>query len=181
MVNIFDILERAKNIKLLVCDVDGVLTKGEIIIFNNGEEIKIWNVKDGMGYTLLFMSGLNIKTAWITGRGSPQIKKRAENIKIDYLVENCSNKLKALNNILKVTGLNLTEVAYVGDDIIDLPVLKSVGFAACPKDATEDVKNNALYISSLNGGEGVVRDVIEIIMKSQGVWEKVLANFLCLC
>ncbi|MDR2616677.1 MAG: HAD hydrolase family protein [Endomicrobium sp.] len=176
MVNIF---EKAKNIKLLVCDVDGVLTKGEIIIFNDGEEIKIWNVKDGMGYTLLLMSGLNIKTAWITGRGSLQIQKRAKNIKIDYLVENCSDKLKALNNILEATGLNLTDVAYVGDDIIDLPVLKSVGFAACPKDATEDVKNNALYISPLNGGEGVVRDVIEIIMKSQGAWKKVLDRFSC--
>jgi 3-deoxy-D-manno-octulosonate 8-phosphate phosphatase (KDO 8-P phosphatase) len=179
MAKMRSVLDRAKNVKLLVCDIDGVLTKGEIIVFNNGEEIKIWNVKDGMGYTLLFMSGLNIKTAWITGRGSLQIQKRAKNIKIDYLVENCSDKLKALNNILEATGLNLTEVAYIGDDIIDLPVLKSVGFAACPKDATEDVKNNALYISSFNGGEGVVRDIIEIIMKSQGVWKKVLDRFSC--
>ncbi|MDR0618219.1 MAG: HAD hydrolase family protein [Endomicrobium sp.] len=173
------VLDTAKNVKLLACDIDGVLTKGKIIIFNNGEEIKDWNVKDGMGYALLFMSELNIKTAWITGRGSLQVQKRAKDIKIDYLVENCSDKLKALNNILGATGLNLSEAAYIGDDIIDLPVLKSVGFAACPKDAAQDVKNNSLYISSLNGGEGVVRDVIEIIMKSQGVWKKVLDKFSC--
>lgn len=179
MVKMVNILEKAKNIKFLVCDVDGVLTKGEIIIFNNEEEIKIWNVKDGMGYNLLSRSGLNIQTAWITGRVSLQVQKRAKDIKIDYLVENCSDKLKALNDILKVTGLNLAEVAYIGDDIIDISILKAVGFSACPKDATQDVKNNSLYISALNGGEGVVRDVIEIIMKSQGAWEKVLDKFLC--
>ncbi|MDR1523506.1 MAG: HAD hydrolase family protein [Endomicrobium sp.] len=174
-----NILEIAKNIKLLVCDVDGVLTKGEIIIFNNGEEIKIWNVKDGMGYNLLSKSGLNIQTAWITGRGSLQVQKRAKDIKIDYLVENCNDKLKALNDMLKVIGLSLSEVAYIGDDIIDISILKVVGFSACPKDATQDVKNNSLYVSALNGGEGIVREVIEIIMKSQGVWEKVLDKFLC--
>jgi 3-deoxy-D-manno-octulosonate 8-phosphate phosphatase (KDO 8-P phosphatase) len=174
-----NILERAQNIKLLACDVDGVLTKGEIIIFNNGEEIKIWNVKDGMGYNLLSRSGLNIQTAWITGRGSLQVQERAKDIKIDYLVENCNDKLKALNDILKVTGLNLAEVAYIGDDIIDISILKAVGFSACPKDATQDTKNNSLYISFSNGGEGVVREVIEIIMKSQGVWGKMLDKFLC--
>ncbi|MDR1418103.1 MAG: HAD hydrolase family protein [Endomicrobium sp.] len=174
-----NIIEKAKKVKLLACDVDGVLTKGEIIIFNNGEEIKIWNVKDGMGYNLLSKSGLNIQTAWITGRGSLQVQKRAKVIKIDYLVEDCSDKLKALNEILKNLELTLNEVAYIGDDVIDIAVLKSVGFSACPKDAVEDVKNNVLYVSPLNGGKGVLRDVIEIIMKSQGVWEKVLGCFLC--
>jgi 3-deoxy-D-manno-octulosonate 8-phosphate phosphatase (KDO 8-P phosphatase) len=167
-----NIIEEAKKIKLLACDVDGVLTAGEIIIFNNGEEIKIWNVKDGMGYNLLSRSGLNIQTAWITGRGSLQIQKRAKDIKIDYLVENCSDKLKALNEMLKILSLTLNEVAYIGDDVMDIPVLKCVGFSACPKDAVKDVKDNVLYVSSLNGGEGVLREVIEIVMKSQGAWKK---------
>jgi 3-deoxy-D-manno-octulosonate 8-phosphate phosphatase (KDO 8-P phosphatase) len=174
-----NILEKAKKIKFLACDVDGVLTRGEIIIFNNGEEVKIWNVKDWMGYNLLSKSGLNIKTAWITGRKSLQVEDRAKDIKIDYLVQDCTDKLKALNDILKILGLTLNEVAYIGDDIIDIPVLRSVGFSVCPKDAVGDVKSNALYISSLNGGQGVVRDVIEIIMKFQGVWDKVLNKFSC--
>ncbi|MDR0723745.1 MAG: HAD hydrolase family protein, partial [Endomicrobium sp.] len=153
--------------------------KGEIIIFNNGEEVKIWNVKDAMGYNLLSKSGLNIKTAWITGRKSLQVEARAKDIKIDYLVQDCNYKLKALNDILKTLGLTLNEVAYIGDDIIDIPVLKSVGFSACPRDAVKDVKSNALYVSPLDGGKGVLRDVIEIMMKSQSVWDKILDKFLC--
>ncbi|MDR2251552.1 MAG: hypothetical protein LBD98_01760 [Endomicrobium sp.] len=90
-----EILEKAKNIKLLACDVDGVLTHGEIIIFNNGEEVKIWNVKDGMGYNLLSKTAKRIKTAWITGKESIQVETRAAEIKIDCLIQNCMSKKRS--------------------------------------------------------------------------------------
>ncbi len=166
-----------KNIKLLACDVDGVLTRGEIIIFNNGEEVKIWNVKDGLGYNELRSSFPRIKTAWITGRESLQVKQRAESLKIDYLVQNCMGKKHALDAILKESGCDESETAYIGDDIVDIPILSRVGFAVCPKDANESAKKHADYISSFAGGDGVVREVIEIIMKAKGEWDKVLERY----
>jgi 3-deoxy-D-manno-octulosonate 8-phosphate phosphatase (KDO 8-P phosphatase) len=171
------VIQRAKNIKLLACDIDGVLTRGEIIVLNNGEEIKIWNVKDGMGYNELFKTLPRIKTAWMSGRKSLQIQKRAKILKIDYLVQNCKTKKKALEKILSKSGIDTREVAYIGDDLIDIPVLKTAGFSACPMDACQDVKKNVDYISSFKGGEGVVREIIEIIMQSKGEWKRALDRY----
>lgn len=171
------IIKKAKNIKLLACDVDGVLTRGEIILLNNGEEVKIWNVKDGLGYSLLREAVPNIKTAWITGRSSEQLKNRAEDLKIDYLVQSCTNKKAALDAILHETGLMVSETAYIGDDIIDIPVLSRAGFSICPKDASDELKKHVDYISKLNGGEGIVREIIEIILKSKGYWKKILEKY----
>ena len=171
------IIKKAKKIKLIACDVDGVLTRGEIIILNNGEEVKIWNVKDGMGYNELWGVFPRIKTAWITGRESIQVKQRAESMRIDYLVQNCSGKKAAFDAILQEAGLKAEETAYIGDDIIDIPVLARAGFSVCPKDACEDVRKHADYISEFNGGEGVVREVIEIILKAKGEWKKVLERY----
>ncbi|MDR1784527.1 MAG: HAD hydrolase family protein [Endomicrobium sp.] len=169
--------ERAKKIKLLACDIDGVLTRGEIIILNNCEEIKIWNVKDGMGYNELFKTNPRIKTAWITGRQSFQVNKRAKDMSIDYLVQDCMNKMVALEKILKESGFNASEVAYIGDDIVDISVLKKVGLSICPMDACEEIKKHVDYVSVFNGGEGVVREVIELIMKAKGEWEKALSGY----
>jgi 3-deoxy-D-manno-octulosonate 8-phosphate phosphatase (KDO 8-P phosphatase) len=174
-----NLINKAKKIKLLTCDIDGVLTRGEIIIFNNGEEIKIWNVKDGMGLNLLSKTSPRIKTAWITGRCSLQVEKRANDMKIDYLVSNCSNKKAALEKILIENGFNMSEVAYIGDDVIDISALKAVGFSICPKDACDDVKNCVDYISPFNGGEGAVREIIEIIIKAKNEWKKVLDTYIC--
>ncbi|GHT51146.1 hypothetical protein AGMMS49990_04880 [Endomicrobiia bacterium] len=168
------ITQKAKNIKLLACDIDGVLTRGEIIVLSNGEEIKIWNVKDGMGYNELFKTFPRIETAWISGRKSLQNEKRAKTLKIDYLMQDCTNKKEALKKILDKSGIDVGEVAYIGDDVIDIPVLKAVGFSACPIDACEDVKKTVNYISSFKGGEGAVREVIEIVMQSKGEWKKAL-------
>jgi 3-deoxy-D-manno-octulosonate 8-phosphate phosphatase (KDO 8-P phosphatase) len=171
------IIQKAKNIKLLACDIDGVLTRGEIIVLNNGEEIKVWNVKDGMGYNELFKTLPRIKTAWMTGRKSLQNQKRAKILKIDYLVQNCINKMEALKKILGESGVDICEVAYIGDDLIDISVLKKAGFSACPMDACQDVKKNVDYVSSFKGGEGAVREIIEIVMRSKGEWKKVLDRY----
>ncbi|MDR1400765.1 MAG: HAD hydrolase family protein [Endomicrobium sp.] len=172
-----DIIEKAEKIRLLACDVDGVLTHGEIIVLNNCEEIKVWNVKDGMGYNELFKIRPRIKTAWITGGRSFQVEKRAKDMSIDYLVQGCMNKVLALKRILKKNGLNASEVAYVGDDIVDISVLKVVGLSICPMNACEEVKKHVDRVSAFNGGEGVVREVIELIMKAKGEWEKTLSSY----
>jgi 3-deoxy-D-manno-octulosonate 8-phosphate phosphatase (KDO 8-P phosphatase) len=172
-----EILEKAKNIKLLACDVDGVLTRGEIIVFNNKEEIKIWNVKDGMGYNLLSKTSPRIKTAWITGRGSVQVETHAAEMKIDYLVQNCTNKKKAIETIAQKEKLDLSQIAYIGDDVIDICVLKIVGLSSCPADACFDAKEVAGFVSSLNAGEGLAREMIEIIIKSLGEWGKILERY----
>jgi 3-deoxy-D-manno-octulosonate 8-phosphate phosphatase (KDO 8-P phosphatase) len=164
------IIKKVKNIKFFACDVDGVLTHGEIIILESNEEIKIWNVKDGFGYRELLKTMPKIKTAWITAGKSNQVKKRADDIGIDYVFQNCTNKIEAINKIAKKEKLNLSEIAYIGDDIVDISVLSVVGFSVCPLDASEDVKNIVDYISKFNGGYGVVREIIEIIMKINGMW-----------
>lgn len=169
--------KKAKSIKLIACDVDGVLTRGEIIVLNNGEEIKIWNVKDGLGYHELKQTFPRIKTAWITGRESEQVKTRAERMGIDYLVQNCMGKKPAFDAILNETGFKASETAYIGDDIVDIPVLKLAGLSVCPSDAIEEVKKHVDMVSSIKGGEGVVRDVIEFILKAKGEWKKVLERY----
>ncbi|MCL2335284.1 MAG: HAD hydrolase family protein [Endomicrobia bacterium] len=174
MKNKTKIFKKAKAIKLLACDVDGVLTRGDIVILNDGQEVKSWNVKDGLGYAELRGIFPRVKTAWITGRESEQVKKRAEELKIDYLVQNCSGKKSALDAILEETGFKASETAYIGDDINDIPILSRAGFSVCPADAAEDAKKYADYVSALGGGEGVVREVIEIILKAKGEWKKIL-------
>ncbi|GHT03961.1 hypothetical protein AGMMS5026_09240 [Endomicrobiia bacterium] len=118
----------------MACDIDGVLTRGEIILLNSGEEIKIWNVRDGMGYNELLKMSPEIKTAWITGRRSFQVEKYAKDMSIDYLVQNCTSKVVALERILKENGFKTSEAAYIGDDIIDIPVLRVAGLSVCPID-----------------------------------------------
>ncbi|MDR2426702.1 MAG: HAD hydrolase family protein [Endomicrobium sp.] len=171
------LIKKAKGIKLIACDVDGVLTRGEIIVFNNGEEIKLWNVKDGLGYHELKQIVPPIKTAWITGRESEQVKCRAESMGINYLVQDCMVKKTAFNDILRKAGIKACEAAYIGDDIVDIPVMMLAGFAACPLDAVEEVKKHADMVSSFKGGEGVVRDVIETLLKANGKWKEVLEKY----
>ncbi|MDR3256967.1 MAG: HAD hydrolase family protein [Endomicrobium sp.] len=172
-----DIIKKAKKVKLLASDVDGVLTRGEIIIFNDGEEIKVWNVKDGMGYGILSRISPKIKTAWITGRKSLQVERRAKDMNINYLVQSCMSKKEALEKILMENSFKASETAYIGDDIVDIPILKVVGLSLCPADACEEVKQCVDYVSIFKGGEGVVRDVIELVMKAKNDWKKSLETY----
>ncbi|MBN1384976.1 MAG: HAD hydrolase family protein [Elusimicrobia bacterium] len=171
------VLKKAKKIKLIASDVDGVLTDGRIIILNNGEEIKFWDVYDGFAFTLLKDFAKHMKTAWITGRVSPQVSGRAEEIGIHYLYQKCMDKISAISEILRKEDIKTDEVAFIGDDLVDLPVLLKCGFSCCPKNAPNDVKKSVDYVTTAESGRGVFREVVEVIFKSQGIWGKVLKKY----
>lgn len=171
------ILKKAKKIKLIALDIDGVLTEGKLIILNSGEEIKIWNVKDRFAHTLLNKSGLNIKLAWITARQSDQVAIRASELKIDYVYQKYIDKLKAINDIISKEQFKYENIAYIGDDWLDIPALCNCGLSVCPKDAHEEVKKIVDYISKFNGGKGVFREVVEIILKSHNLYDKILKTY----
>ncbi len=170
------LLKKARSIKLIAMDVDGVLTAGDIIVLDSGEEIKFWNAKDRMGFAVCRSYKVPMLFAWITGRQSKSVAANAANLGIHHLVQKCENKRAALKEILDARGLEFDQAVFIGDDLIDLGVMKSVGIAACPSDAVPDVKKISHYISPLNGGRGVGRDVIELILKAQNKWDDVVRS-----
>lgn len=170
-------LGKAKKIKLIATDVDGVLTAGEFILLNSGEEIKIWNIRDRFAYTLLRKSGLDIKLAWITARKSEQVRIRAEELKIEFLYQNYREKIKALNEMVEHTCYKYDNIAYIGDDWLDIPILKRVGLSICPKDAPDEVRKIVDYTSRYDGGKGVFRELVEIVMKAQNAYKKVIQEY----
>lgn len=161
------LLKVAKNIKIIASDIDGVLTAGEIILLPDGNELKIWNVKDGAGVSLIKKNLPNIKFVWITARKSKQVELRAKELKIDLLSQNCKDKKNEILKIAKRYNTDISSVAYIGDDVIDLPVLQIVGLAACPNDAVEEIKKISKYVSKYCGGKGAFRDVCNLILKAQ--------------
>ncbi len=170
-------LQKAKKIKVLLSDVDGVLTKGELIVLDSGEEVKIWDIKDRLAYTLIWLSGLNIKLGWISGRGCKQLSDRAKELKLDFFYQNVKDKLDVYEKIKKIGNYSDEEIAYIGDDWLDISILKRSGLSVCPKDALDDVKKYVNFISSYNSGCGVFREVVELILKSQGKWDKVFSVY----
>jgi 3-deoxy-D-manno-octulosonate 8-phosphate phosphatase (KDO 8-P phosphatase) len=164
------------KIKLIATDVDGVLTRGEIIFTENGKEIKIWNVRDGLAFTILKKLG-TLKIAWITGRSSQSVEDRSKEMGVHYLIQNCLIKKNALDILLRNENITKEEIAYIGDDLLDVPVLKEVGFSVCPSDGVPEAKKAAKYIAKARGGEGVFRETVELILKSQGLWEKAISLF----
>jgi 3-deoxy-D-manno-octulosonate 8-phosphate phosphatase (KDO 8-P phosphatase) len=168
------LLNAASKIKLIATDVDGVLTAGEVIVLESGEEVKIWNVRDRQGLHTLKKYLPEIKVAWITGRKSKQLELRAKEQKIDFLVQECKDKTKALIEIANKISADFSEIAYIGDDIIDLKVLKSAGLSVCPKDAVIEAKKVSRYVSQYDGGKGVFREVCEIVLKSKKIWDKII-------
>jgi 3-deoxy-D-manno-octulosonate 8-phosphate phosphatase (KDO 8-P phosphatase) len=173
-----NLLNYAKNIKLIATDVDGVLTAGEVIILENGEEVKIWNVKDRLAIRLVKQYLPDIKLAWITGRKSKQVELRAKELDIDYLIQECKDKKKEIVKIANKMNIESSQIAYIGDDIIDLAVLNSVGVSICPKDAVDEVKKIAKYISKYDGGKGVLREAIEIVLKANNLWKQIIKERL---
>lgn len=168
-----DLINKAKKIKLLILDVDGVLTDGKIYMGEDKELFKAFNVKDGLAITLL--KHLGIKVAIITGRQSKIIEKRASELQIDDLFQNKKNKIPSYEELLLKYNLTDDEVAYMGDDILDLPILKRVGLSATVSDSAEDLEDICHFRSKYAGGSGAVREFIEFILKSQEKWDKVLA------
>ena len=161
-----DILEIAKNIKLVVFDVDGVMTDGSLTFAENGVEYKTYNAKDGQGIQLLHKAG--ITPAIITKRKNGTVSYRANVLGIKEFHEGVSNKLEELKKILKERKISFEEVAYMGDDIPDVCVLEKVGLACCPCDAVCEVKSISNFIATKGGGKGAVRELIDMILKAKG-------------
>jgi 3-deoxy-D-manno-octulosonate 8-phosphate phosphatase (KDO 8-P phosphatase) len=165
-------ITKLKRIKLLLLDVDGVLTDGSIIYDDRGKEIKSFNVKDGLGIRMLLNSG--IKVGIVTGRSSKAVYHRCHNLGISLVFDGVRDKASALDTILGQTQLLAQEVAFAGDDLLDLPILKKVGLSIAVADAHEIVRNNVDMITLAKGGDGAVREICEHILKAQGLWEGIL-------
>ncbi|WP_456443124.1 KdsC family phosphatase [Caldithrix abyssi] len=157
--------KKLSQIQLILMDVDGVLTAGEIIYSAAGDELKMFNVQDGMGITLARMAGL--KTGILTGRKSELVRRRAEELKIDIVSQGSFEKLPEYEKIKQQMQLSDEQICYIGDDVLDIPVLKRVGFSVAVANARDEVKAIADYVTVAEGGKGAVREVIDKILKWQ--------------
>lgn len=164
------------EIKLLVLDVDGVLTDGSLIVNADGSESKTFNVLDGHGIKLWKRTGL--KVAFLSGRTSEPTEHRARRLEVDYCLQGCLDKLPALEKLLQEVKLPPQAVAYIGDDLPDLPPMRYVGFAVAVANAVEEVKQSADFVTTRPGGVAAVREVIEYILKSSGKWDKLMERYL---
>ena len=171
-----DLKPIAKKIKLFLMDVDGVLTDGRLYYTERGEEIKVFDVRDGLGIKLLQRSGIEVGV--ISGRSSKALLKRLEELGIEEVHTGKNDKREVLEKILKEKNLKAEEVAYVGDDYLDVPVLKVVGFPATVKDAPPLVKRHALYVSKREGGRGAVREIAEFLLNLRGELKGLLEDYL---
>ncbi len=165
----------AGRIKLLIVDVDGVLTDGRIILDNEGNELKFFHVRDGHGIKLLQRAGITV--AIVTGRESKVVNRRAEELGIKHVHQRSKNKLEAYESILKETGTTDEEAAYVGDDIVDIPVMRRVGLSAAVADAEDYVKDAAMFVTKRPGGRGAVREVADLILRAGGHWDEVTKRY----
>ncbi|MCG2726007.1 MAG: HAD hydrolase family protein [Elusimicrobia bacterium] len=170
------IIEKAKKIELLLMDVDGVLTDGKMYFIPqaNGKtrEFKAFNALDGIGVRMLAL--FNISCGIITGRESEDAEERARLLAMKYAYQGFLSKIKPLEEILKDSGIKPENTAYIGDDLTDIPALRKVGLACAPKNAVKEVKEVAHFITEKAGGEGAVREVCDLILKSRGHWKKVM-------
>jgi 3-deoxy-D-manno-octulosonate 8-phosphate phosphatase (KDO 8-P phosphatase) len=169
-------VEKAKKIKLLILDVDGVLTDGKLYFDNDGNEYKSFHARDGHGIKLLRQTGVDV--AVISGRKSNMVALRMKNLGIEHVYQGHENKRSAFNEILEKTGLTPDQVAHVGDDLLDLPIMLRVGFAISVKDANFAVKKHADWCTTLTGGHGAVREVCDFIMQAQGSFDQLLNTYL---
>ncbi|MBC7190638.1 HAD-IIIA family hydrolase [Candidatus Aerophobetes bacterium] len=168
-------IKKAKNIKFLILDVDGVLTSGGIILDNENNELKIFNVRDGHGLVMLHKSGINL--AVITGRHSKALERRMKELGIAEVYQGTREKLKIFNEIVEKYNLKKEEIAAMGDDIIDLSILDRVGLSVCPQDAHEEVKKRVNYVTEQKAGQGAVRELCDIILKAKGLWDKFVDEY----
>jgi 3-deoxy-D-manno-octulosonate 8-phosphate phosphatase (KDO 8-P phosphatase) len=167
--------ERLEKIKLLLLDVDGVMTDGRIFFDNNGVETKAFDVRDGHGLKLLQRAGLRVGI--ITGRQSKVVDIRAQELGIEILFQGVKDKIGPYEEVLRSLAIREEEVAYVGDDIVDLPVLRRVGFAATVADGAEDLKPLVHYVTHACGGRGAVREICELILRQTGRWAQVTSRY----
>jgi len=170
-----EIIERARKIKILVLDVDGVMTDGRLIYGTYGNELKNFDVNDGLGVFLVKRSGL--KCVILTAKASRVVAKRARELKIDKVYHDFHYKIHALRDMRKRFKVSDDEICFVGDDVIDIPVLKRVGLAVCPPNAMEAVKEYAHLLTEKPGGRGAVREVCDLLLRAQGAWDNVMSAY----
>lgn len=161
-----DSLRQTLNrIRIVFMDVDGTLTDGRLYYTNSGERMRSFFVRDGMGIKLLQKAG--VRTAWITGLSSALVRQRADDLGISYIVQDCHDKDTAAEKILTDTGLSWKEAAHIGDDVIDIALMKKAGLGVAVADAAEEVKQVADYVTKLPGGHGAVRELCDLILDAQ--------------
>ncbi len=166
--------ERCRAIKLLLSDVDGVMTDGSLLLLPDGREAKAFHVRDGLGIVLAHHAGL--RTGLVSGRASELVARRAQELGMAVVRQGVRDKGAALREILAEQGLEAREVAYIGDDLNDLPILAEVGLTAAPADAPHEVRAEAYMVLSASGGRGCLREFIEAILRARGDWERAVAG-----
>jgi 3-deoxy-D-manno-octulosonate 8-phosphate phosphatase (KDO 8-P phosphatase) len=170
------LLERAQAIRMMIFDVDGVMTDGSLYYTDAGEELKAFNSRDGHGLRMLRQSGVLL--AIISGRTSRVLTHRARDLKIEHLVQGADDKLAAFEQLLDETGFTPEQCGYMGDDVVDLPVMRRVAFAVAVPDSPALVCQHTHYVTGAAGGQGAVREACEVIMQAQGTLEAQLAPYL---
>jgi 3-deoxy-D-manno-octulosonate 8-phosphate phosphatase (KDO 8-P phosphatase) len=175
-----DVLARARKIKLFLMDVDGTLTDGGVCLISSTvvggdghssvSEMKVFNAQDGQGLSLAHTMG--IQTGFITGRSSPAVAKRAEELKVTFVCLGQAKKMQAYEDCMRKAGVTEDEVAYMGDDLPDMPLAQRAGLAVCVADGVPELKAVCHYVTQRVGGRGTAREVIELILKAQGRWEE---------
>lgn len=167
---------RASRIKLLLMDCDGVLTDGRLWLTEDGDEQKSFNTHDGQGLSLLHRAGL--QSGIITGRRSRAVIRRAAELGVEYVRQGEPDKIAAFEQVLQEAGVAENEVAFVGDDLPDIPIMKRAELAVAVADAVEETRSAAHYVTRARGGRGAVREVVELILKSQGRWSDLVDDYL---
>ena len=170
-----EVERRARRIKLLLMDCDGVLTDGRLELLENGDEQKTFHARDGQGISLFHRAGL--KTGIISGRTSSAVERRAQDLQMAYVRQSAKDKVKVLEEIRALAKLSLQECAYIGDDLADIPVMNRVELAFAVADAAAETKQAAHFVTEQKGGYGAVREVTELILKAQGSWDDLVKKY----
>jgi len=171
-----DVQERAARIKLLLMDCDGVLTDARIWLFENGEEQKGFHTRDGLGIDLFHRAGL--RSGIISGRKSKAVETRARDLGMSFVVQGHENKVQAFADVMAQAGVSNAEVAYIGDDLNDIPLMVQSGLGVAVADAAMEAREHAHYVTNAPGGFGAVREVIELILKSQDRWDDLIKSYI---
>ena len=170
-----DAVQRASRVSLLLIDVDGVLTDGRIVYAEHGDELKCFDVQDGAG--LVFWNRVGLQSAIITARKSRLVKRRAKEMRVDFLAQGCLLKLPFYERVLKRFRVSDEQVCAIGDDLMELPILRRVGFAVAVPNAVDEVKHASHYVTQRAGGHGAVREVVDLLLKAKGLRDQVLQRY----
>jgi 3-deoxy-D-manno-octulosonate 8-phosphate phosphatase (KDO 8-P phosphatase) len=171
-----EVEQRASRIKLLLMDCDGVLTDGRIWLFDNGEEQKGFHTRDGLGLALWHRAGF--RSGIISGRRSSAVERRAQSLGIEFVIQGCEEKQQAFTDTLSRAAVTNAEVAYIGDDLNDIPLMLQSGLGIAVADAALETREHAHYVTQAIGGYGAVREVIELLLKAQGRWAQLINHYI---